>query len=190
MCGKPRAAQPAPARIAPPPAALPLGGLRSAVGAQSWHLDPGWGSRSPGADSQTRRPGGGGGGGHTRTERGARRKPAHGSGLGNVGFAREEVRLEGASPGPRDGPSSRSCPGSRSPASSSTTTCGRPPTDTCSRWAPPRLRGLGAAQGGQAEAGGVGTHLRVLLTLCFLCFKKRLKAAEAESKLKQVYIPN
>lgn len=34
------------------------------------------------------------------------------------------------------GPVLRSCPGSPSPASSSTTTCGRPRTDTCSRCAP------------------------------------------------------
>jgi hypothetical protein len=30
----------------------------------------------------------------------------------------------------------------------------------------------------------------LLTSLTLFCFKKRLKAAEAESKLKQVYIPN
>lgn len=153
--------------------------------------------------------------------------------------------------------------GSRSPASLSITTCGRPPTDTSSRWVVPpfptspysniefvhafpktsplspaakrkerarvtrelRLGGKDVPEPWPAwyphflapgwperamqnfTSSSQGSHcwrnsgvlLPVVLWLSWqpgdlpnplFCFKKRLKAAEAESKLKQVYIPN
>lgn len=70
-----------------------------------------------------------------------------------------------------------SCPGSPWPASSSSITCGKPQTATFSRY------GLGRRRAG-------GLLLRCSLTLiCPPFLQKRLKAAEADSKLKQVYIP-
>lgn len=47
-----------------------------------------------------------------------------------------------------------------------------------------------AGEGQLARAGSPLCRPSCQPLTCVLCFKKRLKAAEAESKLKQVYIPN